>query len=224
MSTVASAGGLGRTTAARQLLRDAGLPLAAYYGLHACGASNLVALVAGTVLSGVVLLAEIARTRKMDLFAALVLAGFAVGLALTFLSGDVRFMIAKDSLTTALIGGAFLVSSMIGTPLTYLVAKRGMAGDPERAAAFEQKYRTVPLVRRTLLLLTVVWGVGLLGESALRVLLVYRLSIPTMMWLSPVMMVITFGALIGITVLVIRRAAAVAAREQAPTTRAAAPA
>lgn len=204
-----------RKSFARQLLRDAGLPLAAYYGLHAAGASTIVALGAGTVLSGLFVLAEIVRNRKVDVFAGVILAGFAIGLGLTFVSGDARFMIAKDSFTTALIGGAFLVSVAVGTPLTYVVAKRGMAGDPDKAAAFEQKYRTQPLVRRTLLTLALAWGVGLVGEAAVRLVLVYQLPVATMVWLSTVMMVITFGLLIAITLLVVRRAGAIAARDQA---------
>ncbi len=216
MSTAASAPAMDRKTLARQLLRDAGIPMAAYYGLHAAGASNLVALGAGTVISGVFVLAEVVRNRKIDVFAGVILAGFAVGLVLTFVSGDARFMIAKDSLTTALIGGAFLVSAAVGKPLTYVVARRGMAGDPQRLAEFEEKYRTMPLVRRTLFMLTVVWGAGLIVEAAVRVVLVYQLPVATMVWLSTVMMVITFAALFGITVLIVRRAGLRATRGTVP--------
>ena len=43
-----AAPGMDRKALARQLLRDAGVPMAVYYGLHAAGASNLVALTGGT--------------------------------------------------------------------------------------------------------------------------------------------------------------------------------
>ncbi|MGF6883979.1 intracellular septation protein A [Nocardia sp. GAS34] len=201
-----AAPGVDRKALARQLLRDVGVPMAAYYGLHAAGASNLVALGAGTVLSGMFLVAEIVRKRQLDPFAAVILASFALGLALTFTSGDARFVVAKDSFTTALIGAAFLLSTAIGRPLIYVSAQRGMSA--EAAAAFRERYRTNPRMRRTLATLSVVWGAGLCAEAALRVVLVYHLSIPTMVWLSNVMMVTTFGVLIAVTLAVVRRARA----------------
>jgi intracellular septation protein A len=222
MSTAASAPGMDRKALARQLLRDAGVPMAAYYGLHAAGASNLVALGAGTVVSGVFVVAEIVRKRRLDPFAALILASFALGLVLTFSSGDARFIVAKDSFTTALIGAAFLVSAAVGKPLIYVTAQRGMSAD--NAAAFRERYRTHPPMRRLLGALSVLWGVGLCAEAALRIVLVYHLSIPTMVWLSNVMMAITFGVLIAITMAVVRRARARAARAEAAVVPAAAPA
>lgn len=208
-----TAPGMDRKALARQLLRDAGVPMAAYYGLHAAGASNLVALGAGTVLSGVFVIAEIVRKRRLDPFAAVIMAGFVIGLVLTFVSGDARFVLAKDSFTTGLIGAAFLVSTAVGRPLIYVSAQRGMSA--EAAAAFRERYRTNPQMRRALRTLSVVWGAGLCAEAALRVVLVYRLPISTMVWLSTVMMGATFGALIAITLVVVRRARARAARAEA---------
>lgn len=207
-----AAPGMDRKALARQLLRDVGVPMAAYYGLHAAGASDLVALGAGTVLSGVFVIAEIVRKRRLDPFAAVIMAGFVVGLVLTFVSGDARFVLAKDSFTTGLIGAAFLVSTAIGRPLIYVSAQRGMSA--EAAAAFRERYRTNPQMRRALHTLSVVWGAGLCAEATLRVVLVYHLPISTMVWLSTVMMVATFGALIAITLAVVRRARARAARAE----------
>ncbi|WP_227979829.1 VC0807 family protein [Nocardia spumae] len=204
MSTTASAPGMDRKVLARQLLRDAGVPMAAYYGLHAAGASDVVALSAGTVVSGAFVIAEIVRKRRLDPFAAVILASFALGLVLTFVSGDARFVVAKDSFTTALIGAAFLLSVIVGKPLIYVSAQRGMSADA--ATAFQERYRTRPQMRRVLNLLSIVWGAGLCLEAALRLVLVYQLPIPTMVWLSTVMMVVTFGVLIAITIAVVRRA------------------
>lgn len=211
--TVASAPGMDRKALGRQLLRDAGLPMATYYGLHAAGASNLVALTGGTVLSGVFVVAEIVRKRRIDPFASVILASFVIGLGLTFVSGDARFAVAKDSFTTALIGAAFLVSTAIGKPLIYVSAQRGMSA--EAAAAFRERYRTSPPMRRVIGTLSIIWGAGLCAEAALRVVLVYHLPIPTMVWLSTVMTVVTFGALIAITMAVVRRARARVARAEA---------
>lgn len=211
-----AAPGMDRKALARQLLRDAGVPMAVYYGLHAAGASNLVALTGGTVLSGVFVIAEIVRKRRLDPFASVILASFVLGLVLTFISGDARFVIAKDSFTTALIGAAFLLSTAIGKPLIYVSAQRGMSADA--AAAFRQRYRTSAPMRRVINTLSLVWGAGLCAEAALRVVLVYHLPIPTMVWLSTVMMVITFAILIAVTAAVVRRTRARVARAEAAAT------
>ncbi|AHH19137.1 hypothetical protein NONO_c43530 [Nocardia nova SH22a] len=218
MST-APAPGMDRKALGRQLLRDAGVPMAAYYALHAAGASDLIALGAGTVISGGFVIAEVVRQRRLDPFAAVILASFALGLVLTFVSGDARFVVAKDSFTTALIGAAFLGSTLVGKPLIYVSAQRGMSD--EAAAAFRERYRTTPGMRRTLGSLSIVWGAGLCLEAALRVFLVYHLPIPTMVWLSTVMMIATFGVLIAITLVVVRRARAQADTTPEPATAAA---
>ncbi|MBO0853503.1 MAG: hypothetical protein J2P18_07030, partial [Nocardia sp.] len=89
--------GMDRKALARQIIRDAGVPIGAYYGLHAAGASDLVALGAGTVVSGVFLITEIVRKRRLDPFAAVILASFTLSIVLTLIAGDARFMVAKDS-------------------------------------------------------------------------------------------------------------------------------
>ncbi|MQY23468.1 VC0807 family protein [Nocardia macrotermitis] len=208
-----AAPGMDRKALARQLLRDAGIPMAAYYALHAAGASDLVALTGGTVLSGVFVIAEIVRKRRIDPFASVILASFVLGLVLTFVSGDARFAIAKDSLTTALIGAAFLLSTAFGRPLIYVSAQHGMSG--EAAAAFRERYRTSPPMRRVVSALSLVWGGGLCIEAAVRVVLVYRLPVSTMVWLSTVMMIVTFAVLIAVTTAVVRRARARVARAEA---------
>ncbi|MBO0856517.1 MAG: hypothetical protein J2P18_22445, partial [Nocardia sp.] len=172
----------------------------------AAGASDLVALGAGTVVSGVFLITEIVRKRRLDPFAAVILASFTLSIVLTLIAGDARFMVAKDSFTTALIGAAFLLSALVGRPLIYLSAQRGMS--EEAAASFRERYRSRPRMRRLFAILSIIWGAGLCLEAGLRVVLVYHLSIPTMMWLSSVMMVLTFAILIAITIALVRRARA----------------
>ncbi|MFI5775542.1 VC0807 family protein [Nocardia sp. NPDC051570] len=211
-TATAAAPTMDRGALARRMIRDIGLPLGGYYALHALGASTLVALSAGTVLSGAVLLTEIVRNRKIDLFAGVMLVGFLVGLGLTFLSGDARFMLAKDSVGTSLIGIAFLGSVVIGKPLIYVAAQRGLAASPDQAAAFEERYRARPGMRRAFRRLSVMWGVGLLAESALKVALIYQLPVDTMVWLSTVLTVAAIGGLTALNIALIRRWRAAADR------------
>ncbi|MGW4533640.1 VC0807 family protein [Nocardia sp. NPDC004340] len=186
-------------------LRDIAVPLAAYYALHAAGYSDFIALLAGALFSGAVVLVGVIRARKIDALAALILVGFAFGIGSSVISGDARMIIVRDSVTTAAIGLAFLISALLGKPLTYVAARKGLAGAPERLAQLDHKFRTNPVVRRLLNRIAVMWGVGLMGESALRVVLVYRLPIHTMTWLSSVLMIGVTAVMAVITVRTVKR-------------------
>ncbi|MFD6355519.1 VC0807 family protein [Nocardia tengchongensis] len=198
----------GRPNVLRMLaptIRDIAVPLAAYYVLHAAGYSDFIALMAGALFSGAVVLAGVIRARKVDALAALILAGFAFGIGSSLISGDARMIIVRDSVTTAAIGIAFLVSALLGKPLTYVAARKGLAGSPEKLAQLDHKFRTNPLVRRLLNRIALMWGVGLAGESVLRVVLVYRLPIHTMTWLSSVLMIGATAIMTIITVRTVKR-------------------
>ncbi|WP_067824163.1 VC0807 family protein [Nocardia inohanensis] len=181
------------------IARDILVPMAAYYALHAAGCSDFVALLAGAVASGVIVAAGVVRARKLDLFAAIVLGGFAIGLIGSMISGDARMMIVRDSFGTAAVGAAFLIATLLGKPLTYQAVRKALAGTA-RAAEIEQAYRTNAVVRRVHTRLSALWGAGLLAESATRIVLAYQLPVSTMAWLSSVLMAGTVTVLTVITI------------------------
>ncbi|MEC3916317.1 VC0807 family protein [Nocardia sp. CDC160] len=185
-------------------LRDIAVPLAAYYGLHWAGYSDFAALLAGGLVSGVMVLVEVVRARRIDAMSALILAGFAFGIVSSLISGDARMMIVRDSLTTAVIGLAFAVSALFGKPLTYVAARKAFSGNPRKLAEMEYKFNNIPMVRRTHNRIAAMWGVGMIGESVVRVVLAYQLPIHTMAWLSSVLMIGTTATLMLITVRTIK--------------------
>ncbi|GAA5086348.1 VC0807 family protein [Nocardia iowensis] len=186
--------------------RDIAIPVGAYFALHALGYSDFAGLLAGTVLSGAMLLLETIRLRRLEVFPAIMLGVFIFGLAGSLISGDPRLMIIKDSVGTVLVGLAFLISTVVGKPLTYLAARKTVsAGGPAQLAAFEEVYRTDAAKRRAFRALAAMWGFGLMAEAVLRIVLAYQLPIPTMAWLSPVLMVGTIVPLTAVTVAVSKR-------------------
>lgn len=192
---------------APMLLREVAAPTLAYYALHALGVSDWGALLGGALVSGGLLVAEAVKARRLEIFSLFMLAVFTIGLATSLLSGDPRFLVAKESLATGIIGLAFLVSAVIGRPLIYYAARR-MAGTEEKRAAFEAKYRANPVIPQTMRSLSYVWGVGLLIEAVVRVVLAYRLPISTMVWLSTALMIVSIGVLVLVTGVLGRRAKA----------------
>ena len=182
---------------------DVGLPVGTYYALHALGASDTVALLAGTVAAGARVAVVAIRTRRVTAFAVLLLAVYAFGLAMTFVNGDPHFLLVKESFGTAVVGLGFLASLLTNRPMILESMKSIPSKRNEDLVA---RYATEPSVRRTVRLLTAVWGVGLLVDALVRIPVVYALPISVGVAVSHVMMVPVIALLVVITGLIVKRA------------------
>jgi hypothetical protein len=182
----------GHRAALAGLAWDVGLPLIGYYALHWFGASDRVALLTATAAAGARLVWVALRTRHITWFAAVMLAVFGAGTALTFTGGDPRVLLLKDSVTTAMIGVVFLVSLLSKRPLTLSAAQTWR---PTTARRLAELYRNEPAARRAFRVSALGWGAGLLGESVLRVPLIYLLPVDVMVGLSTAMMIIAMAGL-----------------------------
>jgi hypothetical protein len=179
------------------LFLDIGLSVIAYFVAQLFGASTYEALLIGTVVSGVRIAWVGVRQRRLDPFALFLMLLFGAGLALTLVTGDVRFLLAKDSATSCTAGLVLLGSCLINRPLAYYAAKRFAAASG--AAEFERTAHTDGM-RRRWYRVSMVWGVGLLVESGLRVAAIYLLPITVAADLSQVLMIAAIAALLIWTV------------------------
>lgn len=184
------------------LFWDIGLSLVAYYGLRALGASPYVALLGGTVTAGLRIAYVWLRTRRFDGFAAFMLAEFGVGLAFALLSGDARFLVAKESFSTAVAGLIFLGTCVVGRPMIWHGAARFRPGG---RGELERLWRHSPGFRRTFRMLTVGWGVGMLVEAAARVVIAYTLPVDTAAGLSQLLRFGAMGLLVLWTMKTVKR-------------------
>lgn len=173
-------------------------------------------------------LIEFARKRRIDAVSMLVLAGIALSLLAFFGGGSARFLQLREQLVTGLIGLIFLGSAAIGRPLIFQLARAGMQRrSPSEAQSFEA-LRDNAAFRRTMTLMTLVWGFGLLIECALASALVFAMSISAFLVVSPILGYGTMGLLGGWSFLYGRRqqrlGAARRAAAEAETTAKAEPA
>ena len=123
------------------------------------------------------------------------LAGIALSLLAFLGGGGPRFLQLREQLVTALIGLVFLGSLAIGKPLIYQLARAGLARkSPAELAEFEG-FRGERAFERTMILMTLVWGFGLVGEAALCCALVFVLPVRTYLMVAPVIGYGAFGAL-----------------------------
>jgi hypothetical protein len=182
-----------------------GLPLLIYDRV-APQSGDVVALMASSVPPMLWSLAEFIGRRRIDALSMLVLAGITLSLLAMLGGGSARFLQLRENLVSALIGLLFLGSAAIGRPLIYQLARAGLARkSPAEVAAFEAK-RDLPRFRRVMIIMTLVWGTGLLASSALACALVFALSVHDYMLASPFVGYGSMGALGAWTVWYRRRA------------------
>lgn len=171
---------------------DVGLPVAAFYVLSALGWSDWAALLTATCLAGLRLIWGIVRERTLNPFATVMVIVFGVGLALSFVTGDARFLLVVKSLVTGAIGLVFLATVLRGRPLT-LAAQQSWS--PATADDLGREYAENPAVRRGHRISSTVWGLGLLAESLLRVPIVYLLPLDVAVGASSALLVATIVGL-----------------------------
>ena len=194
-----SAGRLpGMAAALRPLLIDVGIPVGTYYLLRdAFGVSLWLALALSSTSPAVRAIVGLMAERKLNLLAVLMLAVNLAGIAVSFLTGDPRAMIAKDSIVSSVVVFAILGSVVLRRPLMSAGLKPFMTkGEPRRAAAWDRLSTASPRFRRLELLFSTIWGLALLAECAARLVGAYTLPVTTMLWLGTVM---TLGA-IGVAI------------------------
>lgn len=192
---------------------DIGLPVAAYYGARLLGCGEYVSLLAGTLASALRVGVVAVRDRGLEPFAAFLMVMFGFGLALSFATGDARFVLAKDSATTGIAGLVFLGSCLARRPLTYYATLRFAGADG--VAALRQRWR-VPAARHRWYVASVVWGVGLLLEAVLRIAVVYLVPLDTAVAASTALQITALALLIGWTVRSTRRSLAADAPSPSP--------
>ena len=140
-------------------------------------------------------LVEFARHRRVDALSLLVVCGIALSLLAMLGGGGAQFLQLREKLVTGAIGLAFIGSALIGKPLVYELARatkrRKSASDAEEFEAL-QVYAGF---RRTMVVMTWTWGLGLLADVAVSVVLVFALSIREYLIVNPILGYGTMGAL-----------------------------
>jgi len=138
---------------------------------------------------------EFARHRRVDSLSLLVIAGIALSVLAMLGGGGAKFLQLREKLVTAIIGLAFLGSALIGKPLVYELARASMRRKSEAQARDFEALQVHAGFRRTMTLMTLVWGAGLLTDVAVSVVLVFTLSIREYLIVNPILGYTTTGAL-----------------------------
>lgn len=167
------------------LFRDIALPVGFYYILKYLGASDVTALIAGGLVSGLVILIELIIRRVLDFIALFMMTLFVAGIATLFLTGDARFMLAKDSVGTDVAGLFFIGSAVVGRPIITEFARKAMSR--ERWNQFANELQSNATLRKAFRNATIISGFILIVEATVRLPMIYTLPISVMVIVSPVL-------------------------------------
>jgi hypothetical protein len=179
----------------KPLIMDVAVPLGIYFAARKAFGMDLVpSLILSSVIPGVRTAASAVWQRSFNGLAGLILAVNVAGILLSFVSGDPRIIIAKDSGISSIIGIVILISAFRGAPLMTAGLKPWVTkGDAARTAAWDRLMsssdRFLSLERR----FSVIWGAALLTECVARVVGAFTIPVDTMAWLSTVMLLGAIG-------------------------------
>ena len=140
-------------------------------------------------------LVEFARHRRVDALSLLVVCGIALSLLAMLGGGGVKFLQLREKLVTGVIGLAFVGSALIGKPLVFELARATMRRRSESEAQEFEALQVHAGFRRTMTVMTWVWGLGLIADVAVGVMLVFTLSIREYLIVNPILGYGTMGAL-----------------------------
>ncbi len=198
------------------------LPICAFFVARRQVGDDTTALIVAGCFSAGWILVQFARQRRVDAVGAVVLAGFAVGIATsTLLGGNAYVLKAREAFLTALFGVVCIVTVFThDRPALFYVSRYLTAGsDPEQVAAYDRLYE-LPASRRAFRVLSAAWGVGLVFQASLHLVLAYVLPTGVFLAVSPVVTACVIGGLFAFSIRFTRKVRGTSPHAAAPLTSA----
>lgn len=174
----------------RVALLDLAAPVAVYHALRACGVGDLAALAAGALPPAAHAAVTAVRERRVEPVAVVVVLTTLVGLVAALTAGGPRDLLARGAWLTA-PSGLWVLSTLWpavwrGRPFCFLATRALLV---HRSALMDRLWAGEPRFRRAWRQITAVWGLALLADSGLRVLMAHTLPVPVVPALDAVLTV-----------------------------------
>lgn len=152
-------------------------PTALIYVFLWLGSGLYVALLASATVSAISALVSYLRGAKQG-FAPHMLALSLAGLGVGLVTGSERFLLAKESILTAMVGIWFMSSLWAERPLTYVLTRPMLEHRFHRKRrSWELLWENEPRFRHIWRISTIMWGIVTLSDAVLRVILAYTLPV-----------------------------------------------
>jgi len=153
-----------------------------------------VPLVEGLAIAAVFPLADIGlswfRTRRLEPLGGIMLTVIISGIAASLLTGDVHFVLLKESVGTLVTSLVFLGSLLMPKPLIFWLGRQfSTGGSPERMARWDALWDNARF-RHGMRFMTAMWGLGYLLDAVARGVAVYTLPPNLVVVLSPISVIV----------------------------------
>jgi hypothetical protein len=167
-------------------------PTALIYVVLWLGSGLYLALLASAAVSALSALVSHRRGTGKQRFAPHMLALSLAAFAVAVVTGSDRFLLAKESVLTALAGFWFIGSLWAARPLTYRFTRPLLEGRFKgKRRSWELLWEHEPRFRRLWYVSTVMWGVAMLIDAVVRVVLAYTLPVHIVPAMQTGMMLVT---------------------------------
>jgi len=140
---------------------------------------------------------ELIKTRRLDAISILVVAGILFTVIATAFGGSARLIQIRDALVTGVIGLMFLGSLALEKPMIFYLARATQARHTEAGATKFETLWLRPGVPGVFRLMTAVWGIGLVLQTALMCWLAWIWPIGRYLLLSPFITYAIFGVMMA---------------------------
>ncbi len=132
---------------------------------------------------------SLVRNHHLDFLGILVLLGIAFSVITALVTGDQKLLLIRESFITSGYGLACFVSLLFfPRPLMFVLMRHFITGnDSERVRGFNARWNYPPF-RRFQRIVTLVWGIGLIGEFIIRLVLIYTLAVAQVLAISPIIL------------------------------------
>jgi hypothetical protein len=143
---------------------------------------------------------ELVRFRRVDALSAVILLGIVLSLLALAFGGGTRVLLMRESLASGAIGVAFLITLLGKRPIVFYLTRATVARETrEGVARLELLWTENRSFAAAMRLLTLVWGLGLCADSALRTWLAATWPIERFLIVSPIIGYGVFGGLLAWT-------------------------
>jgi hypothetical protein len=188
-----------------QLLVAGVCPVVGYAILRPHLASDFEGLAAVLVFPVGLIAVEHRHQGGFDPIGVISLVGIALGLVgAVALNGNATLLKVRESMITGVFGLICLLSLPAPRPAMFYMGRAfATGGDPEKVAEFNELWN-LPTVPRRFRFVTAVWGVGLVGEAALRTVLALTISTETFLVMAQVINWGVIGGLLWFSVMTSR--------------------
>lgn len=172
---------------------DLVLPVVTYYLLRAADLNSIDSLTVCVSIPAIGAAVTLIRGGRVDALAVLVIASAAISVGLSVVSGNPRTLLARNGWITGAWGLWMCWGVRASRPPTYTIARPLMEGSRFfGTASWDELWTNEPDFRRIWRVSSALWGVALLIDATVRVLMAYALPVSIVPGLDTSLYVVTF--------------------------------